>query len=99
MVNKLKTSRRDTIKSAQDGEILAVSAFGFLAGEQEYFAKFAEMTGIDFNDIPEMVNSPDFLASVLTFLLSDDSMLLAFCQSADCTPEDAIRAQHFLSEL
>ena len=99
MVNRLKTSRNNSIKSAQDGEILAVSAFGFLAGEQEYFAKFTQMSGIDIGDISEMVNSPSFLAAVLSFLLSDDSMLLAFCQSADCVPEDAIRAQHFLSEL
>ncbi len=98
MVNKLKTSRKNSIKSAQDGEILAVSAFGFLAGEQEYFAKFVEISGIDYGDIPEMVNSPSFLASVLAFLLSDDSMLLAFCQSANCIPEDAVRAQHYLSE-
>ena len=99
MVNRLKTSRKNSIKSAQDGEILAVSAFGFLAGEQEYFAKFTQMSGIDVGDISEMVNSPSFLASVLSFLLSDDSMLLAFCQSTDSVPEDAIRAQHFLSEL
>jgi len=99
VVNRLKTFRRNTIRSAQDGENLAVSAFTFLAGEQEYFSKFAEMSGIDFNDIAEMANSTDFLASVLSFLLSDDSMLLAFCQSADCVPEDAIRAQHYLSEL
>ncbi len=99
MVNRLKTSRKDSIKSAQDGEILALSAFGFLAGEQEYFTRFVEMSGIDYGDIPEMANSPSFLASVLAFLLSDDSMLLTFCQSAKCIPEDVVRAHHYLGEL
>ena len=99
MVNRLKTSRRDSIKSAQDGESLAVSAFSFLAGEQEYFSKFAELSGIDFADIAEMVNTPSFLTSVLAFLLSDDSMLLAFCQANNHQPEDVNRAHYYLSEM
>jgi hypothetical protein len=69
-------------------EQIAVDAFGFLAREPEYFAIFSTQTGIDPADLAAIADTPAFLDAVLGFLLSDEAMLLTFCQNSGQQPED-----------
>ncbi len=88
VVNRLKKTAANSQNNTEYAENTAISAFAFLAGEPEYFSRFASLTGINPADISQIAGSHDFLAAVLQFFLSDDSLLLSFCQSADCPPED-----------
>ncbi len=88
VVNRLKIKPIKSGLSESQAESIAVSAFVFLAGEPEYFSRFADMTGLDLADIAEISGSRDFLTAVLAYLLTDDSLLLVFCQNNNMQPEN-----------
>jgi hypothetical protein len=64
--------------SRDDAETLGLEALGFLAAEEARLAAFLKATGLSLADIREQAASPEFLAGVFDFLLSDDSLLLVF---------------------
>ena len=97
LVNLLKKqSFKSDVNTGFSAEI-GVSAFGFLAGETEYFSRFASLTGLEVSDIAEISQSETFLAAVLQFVLSDDSLLLSFCQAHNHQPEDVNKAYFMLA--
>ena len=87
VVNRLKTKHVKTGIDVKNAENIAIAAFGFLASEPEYFSRFATITGIDIADVAEIAGSTEFLSAVLTYMLSDESLLLSFCQNNDLLPE------------
>ena len=70
-----------------EAEILAISALSYLASSTEQFERFLSLTGIQAADIRDMAASPEFLGSVLDFVMADESLLLAFCANAGASPE------------
>lgn len=64
--------------SRDDAETLGLEALGFLAAEETRLASFLKATGLSLADIREQAASPEFLAGVFDFLMSDDSLLLVF---------------------
>ena len=55
---------------------LAERAFGFLAEDAERLSRFASMTGFDIANARQAVAEPGFHAGVLSYLLSDEAVLL-----------------------
>jgi len=87
VVNRLKTKPVKPGVDIDQSEGVAIAAFTFLAGEPEYFSRFAGVTGIDLSDIAEIAGSREFLTAVLEYMLSDESLLLAFCENNNQQPE------------
>jgi len=87
VVNRLKTKPIKFGLDIDQSESVAIAAFTFLAAEPEYFSRFAGVTGVDLGDIAEIAGSREFLTAVLTYMLSDESLLLAFCENNDQQPE------------
>ena len=87
VVNRLKTKPIKFWLDIDQSESVAIAAFTFLAAEPEYFSRFAGVTGVDLGDIAEIAGSREFLTAVLTYMLSDESLLLAFCENNDQQPE------------
>ncbi|NOD74848.1 MULTISPECIES: DUF3572 domain-containing protein [unclassified Ruegeria] len=67
--------------SSESAETLALTALGWLAGNEELFPVFLGSTGASVQDVRERAADPEFLASVLDFLVLDDSWVMAFCDA------------------
>ena len=60
-------------------ETLALKALAWIAASEELLPVFLGSTGASETDLRERAADPDFLASVLDFLMMDDAWIVAFC--------------------
>ena len=68
-------------------ETLALKALGFLAESPERLSRFLDVSGTNVAVLRQSVEEPEFLAAVLDFLLADEPLLTAFCQSESLDPK------------
>lgn len=97
VVNRLKGLRTNTGQDKAEAESIGAVAFSFLASEPEYFSRFASITGVDLADMAEISGTKDFLGGVLEYLMSDESLLLSFCENAGIQPETVHKSQLILA--
>ncbi len=62
-------------------ETIALQALSWLAGNEEILPVFLAATGASLTDLSRQAAEPEFLGSVLDFILMDDAWVIAFCQS------------------
>lgn len=74
-------------------ETLALQALAWLAGNEDLFPVFLGATGASAADIAQNAGKPEFLASVLDFLLADDAWVTAFCDAINVEYETPMRAR------
>lgn len=79
--------------SQDSAELLAIEALSWLVGNEELLPVFLGATGASEADLRQRAREPEFLASVLDFLLMDDAWIAEFCQSADYKCEFPMRAR------
>jgi len=72
--------------------MLAIQALSFIAEEPERLSAFVSATGIDIAAIRDAARQSDFLAGVLEHMLADESLLIAFAESAGVDPAEIGRA-------
>lgn len=77
-------------------EALALQGLAKIAAEERLSAWFLGQSGLTVADLRDKASDPGLLAGVLEFFLSDDQVLLAFCEEAQTTPEAVHRAAHTL---
>lgn len=77
-------------------EAIAIQSLGWLAADQELMRVFLGSSGADVNNLKEMAVDPAFLASVLDFILLDDSTVTGFCDAANLPYETPMRARQSL---
>lgn len=97
VVNRLKAERINTGQNTDQAEQVGAAAFAYLANDTELFSRFATITGIELSDITELAGTKEFLGAVLEYFLSDESLLLSFCENSDFQPEFVERSQMILS--
>lgn len=74
-------------------ETLAIRALGWLVAQEELLPGFLAATGSAPADLPTRVADPEFLAAVMDFLLAEDAMVVAFCESAGLPYEAPMQAR------
>lgn len=79
--------------SQDSAELLAIEALSWLVGHDELLPVFLGATGVSEADLRARARDPEFLASVLDFLLMDDTWIADFCQSANYDTDFPIRAR------
>jgi Protein of unknown function (DUF3572) len=79
-------------RTREAAESLAIQALAFLAEEPERLAGFLAATGLAPESIRESAGHPDFLIGVLEHMLADESLLIAFADSAATDPAEIARA-------
>ncbi|MCC2112036.1 MAG: DUF3572 domain-containing protein [Hyphomicrobiales bacterium] len=84
-------------QTADNAEKVAISALSFLAADPENLSRFLAFSGIGPDTLREVANSPEFLAGVLDFLNSDESLLLACAESLGIGPERIVAAHRTLA--
>ncbi|CAL78259.1 MULTISPECIES: DUF3572 domain-containing protein [unclassified Bradyrhizobium] len=79
-------------------EIVAIQALSFLAGEPERIGRFLAETGIGPETLRTSAADPNFLASVLDFVLRDDATVKAFAESSKLHPTNIMAARQVLGD-
>ena len=79
-------------------EIVAIQALSFVAGEPERLGAFLAESGIGPETLRSAAADPQFLVSVLDFVLRDDQTVKAFAIAAQLDPTNIAAARQALSE-
>ncbi|GBF25292.1 hypothetical protein MnTg02_00322 [bacterium MnTg02] len=69
-----------------DAELISIKALAFLAEDTERMAQFLNVTGLDADSLRDRVRNHKFLAEILNYLLTDESLLLVFCSNSGIEP-------------
>jgi hypothetical protein len=77
-------------------EILALKALAWLAGNNELLPIFLGSTGASLDDLKNRAIEPDFLGSMLDFILMDDAWVLEFAAAEKVPPETLLAARQAL---
>jgi len=83
-------------QTREAAEMLAIQALAFISEEPERMAAFVSVTGMEADVIRDAARSPDFLVGVLEHMLGDESLLIAFADSAGIDPAGLARARKAL---
>lgn len=68
------------LKLSQDAaEAIALRCLAWLAGSDDLLKVFLGASGASLDDLRTRAQDPEFLASILDFVLMDDAWVIAFC--------------------
>jgi hypothetical protein len=79
-------------------EIVAIQALSFVAGEPERLGLFLAESGIGPETLRQAASDPQFLVSVLDFVLRDDETVKAFAMASQHHPTTIAAARQALGE-
>ena len=79
--------------SQDSAELLAIEALSWLVGNDELLPVFLGSSGASEQDIRQLAKDPEFLASVLDFLLMDDAWITGFCDESQYAYDFPVRAR------
>lgn len=79
--------------SRNSAETVALSALGWLVSDEEMLSIFLGATGAGADELRARAQDPEFLGSVLDFLLMDDAWVIAFCDNAGLSYDQPMRAR------
>lgn len=77
----------------ENAEILGLRALQWIASEEAVMQAFLNATGSAVAEIGARSSDPEFLGSVLEFLMASDANILEFSVSAGITPESIAEAR------
>lgn len=79
--------------SPEAAETLGLEALGWLVANEDLLPVFLGATGASENDLREQAQNPEFLGSVLDFLMMDDAWVIAFCDVSSIAYDRPMRAR------
>ncbi|AZV77426.1 DUF3572 family protein [Parasedimentitalea marina] len=74
-------------------ETLALQALAWLVGNEELLPVFLGASGASESDLRARAADPEFLGSVLDFLMMDDSWVISFCDAQGLAYESPMQAR------
>lgn len=77
-------------------EIVAVQALGWIAGDEDTLMAFLNTSGANASDLKTRTDDPEFLISVLDFLMMDDAWVTGFCDAYAYSYERPFEARQSL---
>jgi hypothetical protein len=79
-------------------EIVAIQALSFLAADSLRLGRFLAETGIGPETLRSAASNPQFLISVLDFILRDDATVKAFAEASSLHPTNIAAARQVLGD-
>jgi len=76
--------------------MLAIQALAFIADDVQALGRFLDASGLSAAQIRDAAGEPGFLAGVIEHMLADETLLLAFADSAGIDPAEIARASRAL---
>lgn len=67
--------------SKDQAELIAIQALGWLSAQDDLMMTFLGATGSGLDDVRKRAGDPEFLASVMDFILMDDDWVRGFCDA------------------
>ena len=92
----MRTNEQGDSLEQDFAEALALRALGWLVANEDLLPVFLGATGTAPGELRARASDPDFLVSVLDFLLMDDAWVMAFCDAAGFAYTDPMSARHSL---
>jgi hypothetical protein len=83
--------------TADRAATLALKGLGFLIESGPAMERFVDLTGFAPASLPERADEPEFLVSVLDFLLSNEEVLVRFCDDESIDVRAVHMARHVLA--
>lgn len=83
--------------SRDEAEAIAIAALSYLAGDPEALGRFFALTGIDPSGLRAAAHETGFLAGVLDYFASDESLLMAFAEARRLPPQRITQAHAVLA--
>ena len=80
----------------ESAETLGLRALAWLAGNDELLPVFLGSTGAGTDELSARARDPEFLASVLDFLMMNDAWVLDFARAEAVKPTDLAEARQAL---
>ena len=77
-------------------ETIGLQALAWLAGNEELLSVFQGATGSCAQDFRERTQDPEFLGSVLDFLMMNDNWVIEFCDANDLGYDQPMLARQSL---
>jgi hypothetical protein len=77
-------------------EILSLEALGWLAGDEDGLTRFLSLSGTDIGALRDAAGNRDTLLAVVEFLLTQEDMVLRFCEAVEIEPQALHQARHVL---
>ena len=81
----------------EEAESIAITGLGFLGQDAERLGRYLAITGVNPADLRERAATREFLASVLDYILQDESLLLVFTSENSIEPALVKPARYCLS--
>jgi hypothetical protein len=78
--------------NVETAEVVALQAFEFIASSDEQLDRFMSVSGFDAGSLGHLVQTRQGLAGLLDYLCGDESLLLAFCETAGIAPQTPVQA-------
>jgi hypothetical protein len=88
--------RRRSSLSRDEAEALAIDTLSFLGEDSSRLAGFLAATGLGPAELRKQAGSVEFLAGVLDFVASDESLLLVFASERRVDPATVLAARRQL---
>lgn len=79
-------------------EIVAIQALTFVAGDPERLGLFLAESGLGPETLRSAASNPQFLASVLDFVMRDDATVKAFAEASQLHPTNVAAARQVLGD-
>jgi len=83
--------------TSDDAAIVALKALAYLANQPDALERFLALSGIGVAQMRQRASEPAFLAGVVEFLLTDETLLVAFCESESQDAKSLHLAAHSLT--
>ncbi len=90
--------KKPTRHPSEVAEIVAIQALSFVAGEPERLGLFLSESGIGPETLRSAAKDPQFLVSVLDFVLRDDETVQAFASVSQLDPTTIAAARQALGD-
>lgn len=81
---------------SEQAETIALQALSFLAKDDELLSHFLTFTGLTPEELKKHFREPELLGGVLDAILSNDTILLDFCNATSLSPDTIVRARQAL---
>lgn len=86
------------LKSTPDqAATTALKALGYLADFEPELNRFLELSGTAPQTLRERADEPEFLVAILDFLLTNEALLVGFCDATSVAARDVHIARHVLA--
>ena len=76
---------------------VALKGLAWLMNFDGELNRFLELSGLVRTDVRERANEPEFLVSLLDFLLANEGLLVDFCQDTSIEARSVHTARHVLA--